>query len=388
MRGISFKKIILPLCIGLLGVIGGYAILASSEQKPVKGKYNKIKRLRTVQVSPLVKGSIIPYWDTSGFVMAAETININARVAGNIELVSPFAVPGGALKKGEWLVKLETTDFELALKSQLAQLEQVTASFSLELADQTLAKEELSLLNKNGGLNIDESLVLREPQLTVAKAKVSVAQNNVDKAKLALNRAKVLMPFDGKVINKYIGKGSKVSTGTNLFTVVNTQVYWLEVKIPHKFLALFDKEQMADLSQIRLWGQGQKRQARFVSVLPELDDKDRQVKVLLAIDAPQASVENQPQVFINDFLNVQLKGKPIENAWTIKHSWLQSGSFIWVADKSNTLQKRAVDVLFKGRDVIYVNADFQKGDKALAEKPGIVSVGLAVRLRKELNDEN
>ena len=53
-------------------------------------------------------------------------------------------------------------------------------------------------------------------------------------------------------------------------------------------------------------------------------------------------------------------------------------------DKNSTLQKRAVEVLFKGRDVMYVDTDIKQGDRALAEKPGIASSGLMVRTRRSL----
>ena len=385
MRNFFFKNKALPLFIVMLGVGLAYFILNTGDQKPAHFKKNQSKRLRIVQTSKLVKGSIVPFWNASGSVKPAESVKIHARVSGNISLINSLAMPGGWLKKGQWLAKLETVDLELELKSQQAQLEQAKANIALVQADQILAKEELLLLNNIDGFSIDESLVLREPQLTVAKAKVSVAKNNVEKAELNLSRTSVLMPFDGKIISKDIGTGSKVSTNTSLFSVVNTDVYWLEVKIPHKFLALFDKQQLADVSQTRLWGEGKYRKAKFVSILPELDNKDRQVKVLLAIDDPQTEKSNQPQVFLNDFLNVQLKGKPIKNAWTIKHSWLQSDNTIWVVDKKSTLQKRAIDVLFKGRDVIYVRTEIKPGDRALAEKPGIASVGLSVRSRKSLS---
>jgi RND family efflux transporter MFP subunit len=392
MRGFLVKSKLLPLFFVISGLLLGYYILHSGQQKPTDFQKSKSKRLRTVQTSQLVKGSVVPFWNTSGFVSPAESVKVFARVSGNIASINQIATPGGVMKKGQWLAKLETVDFELALKSQKAQLTQANASYSLEQADQALAKEELLFIEHSIGqtdaLNIDESLVLREPQLTMAKAKVSIAENNVEKAVLNLSRTTVVMPFDGKIISRGVGGSSKVSTNTSLFSVVNTDVYWLEVKIPHKFLTIFDKQQLADVSQARLWGKRKTRQARFVSILPELDNKDRQVKVLLAIDKPQVENTAQPQVFINDFLNVQLKGKSIENAWTIKHSWLQPDNTIWVVDKNKTLQKRHVEVLFKGRDVIYVRTEIQKGDRALAEKPGIVSVGLSVRTRKDLSSSN
>jgi len=386
MSASAVKNKLVPLFIILLGGLVGYFILFAGEQKPANYKKSQLKRLRIVQTSQLEKGSVAPFWNTSGFVIPAESVKVYARVSGNIAAINALATPGGKLKKGQWLAKLETLDFELALKSQEAQLAQANANLELEQADQTIAKEELLLLNHHEGVDIDESLVLREPQLTAARAKVSVAINNVEKAQLNLKRTNVLMPFEGEIISKQVGVGSKVSSSTLIFSVVNTQTYWLEVKIPHKFLSLLDRDQLADISQTRLWGEGRKRQARFVSILPELDTKDRQVKVLLAIDNPQAANAEQPQVFINDFLNVQLKGKTIENAWTIKHPWLQPDNTIWVVDKQSKLQKRVVEVLFKGRDDIYIQAEFESGDKALAEKPGIAAVGLQVRTRKNMSN--
>jgi RND family efflux transporter MFP subunit len=384
MSSLTLTNKVLPLLIITLAGVCGYFILTSGEQKPSGHYKSEINRLRTVQISTLEQGSVVPSWKTSGFVIPAESIKISPRVSGNIQSINALASPGALFRKGQWLAKIETIDFELALKLQQAELEQAKANLSLELANQTLAQEELLLLN-NDNLGIDQSLVLREPQLTVAKAKVSVARVNLEKAALDLARTTVIMPFDGKIINKSIGHGSKVSTNTALFSVVNTDVYWLEVKIPHKFLAILDKKQFADVSQTRLWGEDKSRKANFISILPELDNKDRQVKVLLAIDAPQKTSLRQPQVFINDFLNVQLKGKPIVNAWTIKHSWLQSDNTIWVVDDNNSLQKRAVTVLFKGRDVIYGDIEIQDGDRALAEKPGIASEGLVVRIRNNLS---
>jgi len=386
MRTFLVKSKLLPLLVVITGLLLGYYILYSGQQKPTEHKRKEQKIVRTVQVTALEKSSVIPFWNTSGFVIPAESVNVYARVSGNIMSINPNAFPGSVLTKGQWLAKLETTDLELALESEQAQLEQAKANLSLVHVDQVLAKEELLLLNNNGELNIDESLVLREPQLTVAQAKISVAQNNVKKAELNLKRSNIIMPFGGEIISKDIGTGSRVSTNTPLFSIIRTDVYWLEVKIPHKFLPLLDKQKSAQISQPRLWGETKVREAQFVSVLPELDKTDRQVKVLLAIKQPQTEVAGQPQVFINDFLNVELKGKAIDNAWTIQYSWLQPDNTIWVVDNKSRLQKRVVTVLFKGRDVVYVRAEVQEGDMALTEKPGIASIGLHVNIRQDLSN--
>ncbi|GAA6204530.1 efflux RND transporter periplasmic adaptor subunit [Thalassotalea sp. SU-HH00458] len=377
------KKAWLPIGIIALGGLIAYQILSTSSVTSQKSERKKQKRVRIVQVSALEKGSIAPSWLASGYVKPSETINIHAKVSGDIEQINPLALPGQTLKKGDWLVKLDPVDFELSLNSQHAQLEQANASLALEQADQVLAKEELALLNQNNALNIDQDLVLRKPQLAVAQSKVAVAKNNLAKAKLNLKRTTVVMPFNGQIMTKNVGRGSKVSSNTKLFAITNTQKYWLEVKISHLFLAFLDESVQYKVMNERVWGKGKYRQAQFISILPELDNKDRQIKVLLAIDNPITPLkDNQPHVFINDFVNVELQGKTINNAWTIKHHWLQADNTIWVVDAAQTLQKRKVNVLFKGRNLIYIEGEFQRGDLALAEKPGIANVNLPVKPRR------
>ncbi len=380
-------KVILPYVIAISGLVIGYQILYANDIKPTPTlKQQAQKRLRIVQVEKLERGTVTPNWLGTAYVKPSDTIKVHAKVSGDVIAVNELAKPGKKLHKSDWLVQLDPTDFELSLKSQKAQLAQANANYALEQADQVLAKEELSLLSQrqdkeNNDFEIEQDLVLRKPQLAVAGSKVQVAKINVEKAQLNFDRTKVTMPFDGKIINKNIGVGSKVSSGTALFSITNTEKYWLEVKIPHAFLPLLDKNQAYQVTNPRVWGKGKSRKAQFLSILPELDNRDRQIKMLLQIDQPLDQEGDKPAVFINDFVTVELKGKTINNAWTIKHHWLQADNTVWVVDGNSTLQKRAVDVLFKGRELIYIDADFKQGDLALAEKPGIANVGLPVKVK-------
>ncbi len=353
-------------------------------EKPAWKKDNK-KRQRIVRVIELTKGSVTPTWNSSGLVKANEAVNILAQVSGKISEVNPRAKPGALLEKGSWLAKVDDTDYTLALRTQQSQLVQAQASLELERGDQILAKEELALLEDIDPESLETTLVLREPQLLMAQAKLDIAKTNVEKAEVALQRTNIEMPFKGKIVSKSVGRGSRVGQNSNLFEVVNVDTFWVEVKIPRTFLAMFDSSKDAILTQPKLWGEGVSRTAKFVSVLPELDARDRQVKVLLAIDNPLSLDQNNtidsnnPPIFINDFLSIELQGKAINDAWVVKSNLLQADNSIWVVDSNNTMQKRAVDVLYKGRDFVYIKADFSAGDRALSEKPGIASEGLVVK---------
>ncbi|MDG1731393.1 MAG: efflux RND transporter periplasmic adaptor subunit [Thalassotalea sp.] len=381
----SLLKKSIPLILVIISVPLAFYLLDSGKmEKPAWKKDNK-KRQRIVRVVELTKGSVTPTWNSSGLVKANESVNVLAEVSGKIAHLNPVARPGALLDVGALLAKVDNTDYALALRTQQSQLVQAQASLELERGDQILAKEELALLEDIDQATLETTLVLREPQLLMAQAKVDIAKTNVEKAEVALQRTNIVMPFKGKVVSKSVGRGSRVGQNSNLFKVVSVETFWVEVKIPRAFLGLFDSTKDAIITQPKLWGEGVSRTAKFVSILPELDARDRQVKVLLAIDNPLSLNANNevdainPPIFINDFLNIELQGKAINDAWVIKSNLLQADNSIWVVDTNNTLQKRSVDVLFKGREFIYIKADFIDGDRGLSEKPGIASEGLPVK---------
>ncbi len=375
----------LPLMLVIISVPLAFYLLDSGKMAKPSWKKADKKRHRLVRVVSLKKGSVIPKWNSSGLVKANEAVSVFAEVSGKIAEVNPQARPGALLERGAWLAKVDNTDYAFALRSQQGQLIQAQASLALERGDQILAKEELALLDDVDQLSLETTLVLREPQLLMAQAKLDIAQTNVEKAELALQRTNIIMPFKGKIVKKSVGRGSRVGQNSTLFNIVNVDTFWVEVKIPRTFLGLFDSSKDAMITQPKLWGEGVSRTAKFVSILPELDSRDRQVKVLLAIDNPLSLTAtnkvdaSNPPVFINDFLSIELQGQAINDAWVINSNWLQPDNSIWVVDKANTLQKRSVDVLFKGRESIYIKANFLEGDRALSEKPGIASAGLPVK---------
>ena len=185
----------MPLFILVVGAWLGYQIMADDTSKAKRYKKHQqqqAKNARVVETMTLTKGSTIPFWDSSGFVTPAELVQVSSKVSGYVQQVNAIAIPGGVLKEGEWLLKLDPTDFELALASEKAKLSQEQSSLYLEQANQTLAKEELSFMTANDDVELNNALILREPQINQAKSKVSIAQNNVNRAALNLSRTEEL----------------------------------------------------------------------------------------------------------------------------------------------------------------------------------------------------
>ncbi len=418
--------LLVPVLLVLIALpLAGSLIDAGKQGKPKKAKH-KITQTRIVNVRRLQQQDYQPSWYATATVQPAESVKLVAEVVGKVTALNPTAQPGALMNAGEWLLQVDKADYLLAMRNQQAQVVQAQSSLELERGNQILAQQELILvedslstarntrkeqvlqqtlqqtlqqepqqaLQEQQDLSLPvmlehRALVLREPQIAAAKAKLDNARASLEKAQLNLSRTQVVMPFRGQVIKRHIGRGSKVTQNSALFDVVNVDHFWLEVKIPRSFLTLLDHDAAVAVSHPQAWGKGVERSARIVSVLPDVDSRDRQVKVLLVIDDPLSLQDNAssqkrlPAVFINDFLSVRLAGKLLHDTWAIDPNWLQSDNSIWIVDKENRLQKRPVTVLFKGRDTLYVQAAFNKGELALAEKLSIATPGMQVKARRK-----
>ena len=89
-----------------------------------------------------------------------------------------------------------------------------------------------------------EALEIEEMNLVLKRKDVRLAEKQVKQDKIALKEAKkrlddtnVVAPFDCIVLQRYVSRGSIITTSTKLATLVATNNYWVEVSIPQDRLS-------------------------------------------------------------------------------------------------------------------------------------------------------
>ena len=113
----------------------------------------KAKRVHASKVAPLVEvfqAQAIDYSLTvtaMGNVIPAQKVNLTSRISGMITSVSPHFIPGEFLKKGEQIIQLDPTDYELLVKQKENELEKAKFNLTLEKGQQAIAQREFTLLN-------------------------------------------------------------------------------------------------------------------------------------------------------------------------------------------------------------------------------------------------
>jgi multidrug efflux pump subunit AcrA (membrane-fusion protein) len=398
-KSMNIRQVLMLLGLLLIGVTIA-AIIYLTAPKPQRN--TEVKQARLVDTIPLKRSSEGPQWLGGGEISAAQRVQLSAQVAGRIEKVAAKAVPGAELEKGQLLASIEKTDYQLQVQQQKAAVIQAQASLDLEKGQALLAKEEyqLAVLQMNARRAavspvsstsastttsvvepaIDNSLVLREPQIAAAEAGLKTAQANLALMELYLERTQIKMPFKGQIISRSANTGSQVSTSSTLFDLVATDEFWLQVKVPQNFLPLLDITQPVIIQQGKY-----RRDAKILHSLIEVDARDRQAKILISIKNPLQNKTDNGELFLLDhlllgsYVDCILFAKPIEDVYVVENRYIKEDGYVWVVNDQK-LYKRELTIAYQGRNKSWVESGFIDGDLLLTSNLGVVTEGTSVRL--------
>ena len=370
----SFKQITAVAIILLLGGVLA-KVLIDTAPKPQKKVAEKVVPL--VDVSPIKAGSYRATWQTGGNVNAKPSVKLMAQVTGQVVSIHKQAAPGAMLKKGDVLGQVDDSHYRLIVAQKKAALVQAQSNLAVEMGQVKNAENNYKL----SGLQLNataKSLALREPQLAASQAALEIAKADLAKAQLDLERTQLRMPFDGYVMSMNLTQGSFVSAGTEVFELVDSAEFWLQVKVPQSFVTVLDKNYEVQLKMPQQWGD-QFRQGVIKHILPAVDAADRQVRVLIAIKEPLADAYKDTQIRYNDYVDVVLFGREFAEVYELSSDAINEDGQIWVVDDNNTLQLRRADIVYKGRQHIWAHVDKAPGDQFLQTRLQIATPNMAVR---------
>ena len=370
----TLKRVISIVVILFIGLGLAYTLIKTAP-KPQKKQVEAFKPL--VETAQISSGSYRPTWQTGGSVNAKPSVKLMAQVTGQIIKVNDQAVPGAQLNKGDLLAQVDPENYELVVAQKQAALVQAQSALEVERGQVKNAENNYKLSNLS--LNkTAKSLALREPQLASAKAALNIAQAELKKAKLDLARTQLRMPFDGHLININLTQGSFVNANTQVFELVDSSEFWVQVKVPQAFASLLDQDAPVVIKPSAL-SESVSRTGYVKNILPAVDANDRQVRVLVAIKEP---LKVAPfAVRFNDYVNVTLSAKALENVYQLSIDALNDDQTIWVVDKESKLQLRQVEIIYKGRHHIWVKLDMKDGDAVLKSRLQIAAPGMPVRVQ-------
>jgi hypothetical protein len=204
-------------------VVGGVKAVKKARAKDANTPKAKIYPIVISQISPHMSQAklTLPYLAE---VANDKDVKLSSRIAARIIRIKPS---GSRVKKGEVVVKLDTTSIESSLVSVEKQLQ--AADVALKNLEAT-HKRTLQLL-KVQGASIEESqkemtmIANTQAQLASLKQKEIELKNN-------LSYATITSPVDGVVAKTFSNQGALSAPGRPLLAISSKNGFYLMVRIP------------------------------------------------------------------------------------------------------------------------------------------------------------
>jgi RND family efflux transporter MFP subunit len=384
-RASSRGKRLIQLILVLI-VIGAGAVAAAYFKKTAP----RTKRQPHVAMAPLVETMVLKS-DTRtvtvsamGVVVPAEEMTLKSRVSGQVVALHPEFTVGGLLKKEQEILRVDDSDYRLAVAQAENAVVNSEYALSLEKGRQAVARREWSLLNGKA-TEADAELALRKPHLNKAKADLASSQAALEKARLELARTRLTAPFNAMVRSRQVATGSQIGTQEALAELVGTDRFWVEVSLPVDRLnwiriPRLAKERGAPATVF--YGAGHQISGEVVRLKGDLTTEGRMARVLVTIKDPlglKTDNRERAPLLIGEYVRVQIEGRRLDEVIALPRTALHDGNTVWLVTNEETLAIREVTPVWRDEDTIVVKNGLTPGDRLITSALGAPIEGMPLR---------
>jgi len=326
--------------------------------------------------------------ESQGTVLPRTSTRLISEVSGAVLSVSPQFVVGGTFNKGDVLLQLDPTDYEVALQRAEARLISMNAQYSFELARATQAEKEWAMT----GRPKEEAplLALRKPYLAEARANVLQAEAEVKQAKLKLARTTIRAPYLGMVAAKTVDIGQYVTIASPLGEIF--AIDFAEVRLPltEKDLTRVEirshnsDSAMPEVSlSATVAGQSLQWSAQIVRSEGVVDQQNRAYYLVARIADPYVVSDQQPgdrrALLMGTFVRAEIKGKTIDDVFAVPRHALLEGNRVPLVDGDKRLRLTPVEATHSDHDFYYVHSGLEDGVEVIVSAMGAAIEGMLVK---------
>ncbi len=421
----AFLRTILPLLL-LAGAAGtGVVLLKTSPTVP-----KSIPPLvaAVVEVADFSAQDVSVVVEAFGSVVAARQTPVQPQVTGRVVMLHPQLLPGGLLKQGQPLLKIDGDDYRIQLAETTAQLSMAqveieglgagvsalrsrAAQVEAELEYLRWNMERLNRLLENRQAGEAEGLDARtkcasqeavlsgiraqireqEHGVAAAEARITVAESRVAAARLALARTHVEVPFDAVVLAESVEVGQLLTPQTVVATLAATDEFWVQAAVPVGQLnrIRFSGPQATGGSPVTITlatgAQPVSRRGEVLRPLGQLNPQGRMAQIVVAIRDPLAldrdPAERTEAIRIGSYVRLAIDAGLLQGVYAIPRQALRENSRLWVRDRDGRLDIRPVDIVWRRQDDVLVRGGFKEGDQLVTTHLASVVPGMPLEVR-------
>ncbi|WP_290923860.1 efflux RND transporter periplasmic adaptor subunit [Halodesulfovibrio sp.] len=381
----SRKKLInvaVFLAMLLIG-FGGYSAFMGS--KPKVDKKAPEEKRTTVKIMHATKGSVSMKVKGTGIVVPAQKVELQPEVSGTISWISPQFAAGGIIKKGEPILRIDTSDYEIALRKSISTLASAQAELMLEEGQQRVAKESIRLLKSDKSVqDYSTDLALRKPQLMKAEAAIEEAKADVDQAKLNIARCELHAPFDIMVQETNVDLGSRVTTSTLLATLVGIKEYWVETAVPLDRLEYLGLSRDSITAKVVRQGGTSRWKGEVLRLTGSLTESTRLARVVVAVKDPRglASKDFSMPLMLGDYVDVSIEGNSLSSVYKLPREVVRNENQVWVYENGQLIIK-PIQIVWTSKSWVYVSSGITESDAIISSYLSNPYSGMLLNVEKQ-----
>ncbi|MHC4131393.1 MAG: efflux RND transporter periplasmic adaptor subunit [Planctomycetota bacterium] len=390
-----FKQLILALGILAFGI---FMIVILIKLKP------KADKIPTKILAPLVKVQQVNLEDVEmivkqpGTVTPKVEVEIVPQISGKIVWLNPNFKAGGFIKAEEEILRIDKRDYELAVQQAKSIVADAKVNLDIQKAEADVAIEEWQDLNP--GTEPDSPLVLKEPQIQQAQARVESAKAQLGVAELNLERTSVSLPIDIRIVSETANLGQYITSGRSLGKAYGTEAVEIEVKIEDDDIAWFDVPEIIDNSNGHISEQQLTKaiiKAEFAGgvhtwegfvkrTTGQIDRKTRMISVVVEVPDPFDTAGRKYPLLPGAFVEVSIIGNIVKNAAVIPRDALREGDNVWLVN-NDRLHVKKLNVARADNEYAYVTDGIEDGALLVISSLEFAIDGMMVRLQADTNSQ-
>ena len=356
--------LVLAVSIGIVQALGA--------AKPEPEKKEEAQRLISLYVDEVTSDTVTISVQTQGEVRPKTEIDLIPQVSGRIVGISESFAEGAEFDPGETLIKIDDTNYKLAVVRARARVAEAEVAVQRELANAKIKKEHW-LDKRNAGE--PTPYALNKPQVMEAEAKLLSAESDLKEAQLNVARTEINVPFMGRVREKSIGIGQYVAAGTKLGRVFSTDTVEIrlpltdtqlaELNLPMGFMADAFNAPVVQFSA-RVGNKEHFWTGRIVRTHASVDQQTRLIYAIAEVEDPYGlGADNGAPIAVGMFVHADIAGVNSQSAMVLPRLALRNANKVYVINDENRLEIRTVEVLSTSEEVVLVANGVEVGEKVV-----------------------
>lgn len=368
----SRKAMRIGLIVGILGAaVVVFALLTSIRKEPPKKPVENLAMLvEVVELEPV--DARFPVRSQGTVRPRTETV-LSAEISGAVVEISPKFIPGGIFAADEVLMRIDPTNYRVAVTQAEALVRQRQIEYE-------------------GAKRLKSQGYRAESEYASAAAALATAEAELVRAKRNLERTYIRLPYAGMVRGKEADLGQFVNPGSRLG--VTFAIDYAEVRLPltDRDLAFVELPYAAEITatgesqgpDVVLSAEQRGRlvewPAKIVRSEGVVDESSRVTYAVAKIDDPYALDSEQEPLPMGTFVTASIEGVAMQGLLRVPRYALHGSNQLLFVDSEKRLRIRSVNIVRADSEYAYINGGAEAGERVILTAMESPINGMPVRI--------